>query len=248
MPPADSLPPSATALVPLACGLPRCGRWFCAVAADDTCAHPGSCGGDGAPALRHTGGYRGEARASQVPGPSAASVPWSHTPPDRVHSSPTPRRSPCCLQGTQDPGPPGRVEVSGPHAPWPTRSPADASPRPFLTPAPGWLPARAGSPLAGQDAHRLDDTQRFMQALHPPVPIDPHCLVALIFLSALQLSHGVGTAGGGGGHRLQKWPFHFSKKWFFQRATSLGTLCLCSGDEVPRGRVSSAGARGSNTL
>ena len=41
---------------------------------------------------------------------------------------------------------------------------------------------RAGSPLAGQDSHLLDDTQRFMQAWHPPVPIDPHCLVALIFL------------------------------------------------------------------
>jgi hypothetical protein len=41
---------------------------------------------------------------------------------------------------------------------------------------------RAGSPLAGQDSHLLDDTQSFMKALHPPVPIDPHCLVALIFL------------------------------------------------------------------
>ena len=38
MQPSDSLPPSATAPVPLACGLPRCGRLFCAFAADDTCA------------------------------------------------------------------------------------------------------------------------------------------------------------------------------------------------------------------
>jgi len=38
MQPSDSLPPSATALVPLACGLPRCGRLFCACEADDTCA------------------------------------------------------------------------------------------------------------------------------------------------------------------------------------------------------------------
>src|SRR5262249_45428896 len=36
MPPSDSLPPSATAPVPLARGLPRCKRLFCA---DDTCAH-----------------------------------------------------------------------------------------------------------------------------------------------------------------------------------------------------------------
>src|SRR5262245_29373069 len=100
-----------------------------------------------------------------------------------AHSSPPTRRSPCCLQVNQDPGHPGRIEVSGPHAPWPARSPASASPRPFLAPAQGWLPARAGSPLAGQDSHLLDDTQSFMKALHPPVPIDPHCLVALIFLS-----------------------------------------------------------------
>jgi len=36
--------------------------------------------------------------------------------------------------------------------------------------------------LAGQDSHLLDDTQSFMKASHPPVPIDPHCLVALFFL------------------------------------------------------------------
>jgi len=38
MQPSDSLPPSATAPVPLASGLPRCGRLFCASEADDTCA------------------------------------------------------------------------------------------------------------------------------------------------------------------------------------------------------------------
>ena len=38
MQPSDSLPPLATAPVPLAGGLPRCGRFFCASAADDTCA------------------------------------------------------------------------------------------------------------------------------------------------------------------------------------------------------------------
>ena len=38
MQPSDSLPPSAAAPVPLASGLPRCGRLFCASWADDTCA------------------------------------------------------------------------------------------------------------------------------------------------------------------------------------------------------------------
>ena len=38
MQPSDSLPPWATALVPLAGAFPRCGRFFCAYEADDTCA------------------------------------------------------------------------------------------------------------------------------------------------------------------------------------------------------------------
>ena len=67
-----------------------------------------SCVGDGSPALRQTGMERGEARASQVTGPSSSSGPWSNTPPDMVHSSPTPRRSHYCLQVNQDPGHPGR--------------------------------------------------------------------------------------------------------------------------------------------
>src|SRR5713101_2950450 len=89
MQPSDSLPPSATAPVPLASGLPRCGRLFCAHGADDTCARNVSCVGDGSPALREAGMGRGEARASQVPGPSSSYVPWSNTPPDTGLSSPT---------------------------------------------------------------------------------------------------------------------------------------------------------------
>ena len=48
-----------------------------------------SCVGDGSPALRKTGMRRGEARASQVTGPSSSCVPWSNTPPDTFLSSPT---------------------------------------------------------------------------------------------------------------------------------------------------------------
>ena len=102
-------------------------------------------------------------------------------------SSPTSRRGRYGLQVIQHPGHPGRVEVSGPHAPWPTRSHAYASPRPFLAPSQGLLPARAGSPLAGQDSHLLDDTQSFMESLPPPIPFDPQGLVALNFLSADRL-------------------------------------------------------------
>ena len=67
-----------------------------------------SCVGDGSPALRKTGMSRGEARASQVPGPSSSYVPWSNTPPDTDLSSPTGWRDRCGLQVIQHPGHPGR--------------------------------------------------------------------------------------------------------------------------------------------
>jgi hypothetical protein len=157
--------------------------------ADDTCARHVSCVGDGSPALRKTGMGRGEARASQVPGPSSSYVPWSYTPPDTGLSSPAVRRDRCSLQVIQHPGHPGRLEVSGPHAPWPARSHTYASPRSFLAPSQGLLPARAGSPLAGRVSHPLDDAQSFMKASYPPIPFDQPCLVALNFLYAPSTSH-----------------------------------------------------------
>ena len=114
MPPSDSLPPWATAPVPLADGLPRCGRLFYATWADNPCARNVSCVGDGSPALRETGMGRGEARASQVTGPSSSCVPWSNTPPDTIPSSPTTLAGDgCCLQGKQDPRHPGRHRFRG---------------------------------------------------------------------------------------------------------------------------------------
>jgi hypothetical protein len=74
-----------------------------------------SCVGDGAPARHKTGVRPGEARASQVPGPSSSFVPWSNTPPETGLSLPTSRRGRWCLQSIQPPGPPGSVEGSGPH-------------------------------------------------------------------------------------------------------------------------------------
>src|SRR5262249_7399453 len=72
----------------------------------------------------------------------------------------------CCLQVQQDPGHPGSVEVSGPHAPWPTRSPASASPTTLLGSSQGWLPARGGSPWAGRGSHPLEDERRFLKLSH----------------------------------------------------------------------------------
>src|SRR5262249_12671862 len=39
----------------------------------------------------------------------------------------------CCLQVKQGPRPPGRLEVSGPHAPWPTCAPEAGSDKPWLS-------------------------------------------------------------------------------------------------------------------
>src|SRR5262249_14252755 len=78
----------------------------------------------------------------------------------------------------------GKTIGFGAAFPWPARSSAYASPAVSPRPAQGWLPARAGSPLAGQDSHLLDDKQSFMETSHPPIPFDPQGLVALFYLSA----------------------------------------------------------------
>ena len=198
MQPSDSLPPSATALVPLACGLPRCGRFFCASEADNTCARErvvrrrlvtGSPQnrdearrGEGLPGygailfvramVEHPAGYvpRLAHLTERLLWPSGNSAPWAS----------------------------GKMIGFGAATPWPTRSHAYASPRPFLTPSQGLLPARAGSPFAGRVSHPLDDTQSFMESLPPPIPFDPQGLVALNFLSARVSGH---SGRGAPGHR-----------------------------------------------
>ena len=73
----------------------------------------------------------------------------------------------------------GKARGFGAAFPWPARSHASASPRPFLKPSQGLLPARVGSPLTGRVSHSLDDKQSFMKTLQPPIPFDPQGLVAL---------------------------------------------------------------------
>jgi hypothetical protein len=70
---------------------------------------------------------------------------------------------------------------------WPTRLPAYASPASFRGPSQGSLPARAGGPLAGRDAHPLDDEQNFMKASPPPLPFDQQGLVALVMSMSCSL-------------------------------------------------------------
>src|SRR6266436_404051 len=126
---------------------------------------------------------RGEARASQVTESSSSCVLWSNTPPDTFPSSPVCRRG--ALLPSMESSTLGiREDIGfGAAVPRPARSSAYASPAVSPRPAQGWLPAWAGSPLAGQDSHLLDDTQSFMKASHPPIPFDPQGLVALYFLS-----------------------------------------------------------------
>ena len=90
----------------------------------------------------------------------------------------------CCgLQVPQDPRPPGSLEVSGPHAPWPTCTHAYASPMPFLGSAPGLLPAQAGSPLGRAGFAPAGRPTKFHEVIASSFPFDPHCLVALYCLS-----------------------------------------------------------------
>ena len=164
MQPSDSLPPSATAPVPLAGGLPRCGRLFCATWADDTCARTRvvrrrrvtgspqdrdeSRRGEGLPGygavlfvramVEHPAGYRPllAPLTERLLWPSGNSAPWAS----------------------------GKAIGFGAAVPRPARSSAYASPAVSPRPAQGWLPARAGSPLAGRVSHPLDDAQSFMKA------------------------------------------------------------------------------------
>src|SRR5437016_1135074 len=93
------------------------------------------------------------------------------------------RRGRCGLRDNPALSASGKTIGFGAAVPRPARSHAYASPTPSRGSAPGLLPARAGSPLAGQDSHLLDDKQSFMKVSHPPIPFDPQGLVALDFLS-----------------------------------------------------------------
>ena len=94
------------------------------------------------------------------------------------------RRGRCGLRDNPALSASGKTIGFGAAVPRPARSQAYASQTPSLGSAPGLLPARAGSPLAGRDSHPLDDEQSFMEKSHPPIPFDPQGLVALFFLSA----------------------------------------------------------------
>jgi hypothetical protein len=86
--------------------------------------------------------------------------------PRRIRPPPRPTHAEghCCLRSISALSASGKHIGFGAAVPRPARSRAYASPMSFLTPSQGWLPARAGSPLAGRVLHPLDDKQSFMEA------------------------------------------------------------------------------------
>jgi len=86
---------------------------------------PQPCVGAPSPAPRNTGMCRGEARASQVTGPSSSCVPWSYTPPEMNPSWPTHAGAIVAFDIFPHSRHPGRLPVSGllshsPHVRLPT--------------------------------------------------------------------------------------------------------------------------------
>ncbi len=143
---------------------------------------------NGSPALRHSGLSRGKTRASRVTGLSSSYAPWCNIPPDTA--SPRPyfslRRSterPPSPSENSDPLASGTNIVFGTTYPRLARSRTYASQVSLPRPAPGSLPARAGSPLAGRVSHPLDRKTKFHGDIAiPPIPIDQQSLVAPNFL------------------------------------------------------------------
>src|SRR5262249_46029328 len=130
------------------------------------------------------GMYRGEARASQVTGPSSSYVPWSNTPPETPPSSP--RRHIC--KGVLLPS--GKT---GPSASGKTIGFGAACPMAHMfarlriadhisgivarltTGSGGLTLGRAGFAPTGRQT-------KFHEVIASSFPFDPHCLVALFFL------------------------------------------------------------------
>jgi hypothetical protein len=184
MPPSAALPPAATAPAPLAGGRPRCGRLCWASRADAPCACP-RVGRrrrvTGSPQHRQVA-----RRGAGLPGYGAVLCMRAIVAHPAGYASLLAPLTPRTLGPSRNPArsASGKTRGGGAATPWPTRSQAYASHIPALASAPGLLPARAGTPLAGPASHLRDDTQRFMKASHPPMPCDPQGLVALYFLYA----------------------------------------------------------------
>ena len=184
MQPSDSLPPSATAPVPLAGGLPRCGRLFCAHGADDTCARPRvvrrrrvtgspprrsvSRRGEGLPGygavlfvcamVEHPAGYAPLLAhvAQRALWPSGHSAPWASGKVRGFGAACPMAHTFACLR------------IAGVISGTVAR---------LATGSSGFTLRRAGFAPAGR-------LTKFREGIVSSLPFDQHCLVALNFLSA----------------------------------------------------------------
>src|SRR5215510_8532035 len=128
--------------------------------------------------------YRGEARASQVTGPSSSYVPWSNTPPETPPSSP--RRHICkgvlWPSGKTGPSASGKTISFGAACPMAhmfarlrIADPISGIVARLTTGSGGLTLGRAGFAPAGRQT-------KFHEVIASSFPFDPHCLVALFFL------------------------------------------------------------------
>src|SRR5215831_10163013 len=126
---------------------------------------------------------RGEARASQVTGPSSSYVPWSNTPPETPLS--LPRRHICkgvlLPSGKTGPSASGKTIGFGAACPMAhmfarlrIADPISGIVARLTTGSGGLTLGRAGFAPAGRQT-------KFHEGIASSFPFDPHCLVALLF-------------------------------------------------------------------
>src|SRR5262247_1268678 len=141
-----------------------------------------SCVGDGSPVLRATEIGRGEARASQVTGPSSSYVPWSNTPPETPPSSPGRHICKGVLLPSGKPGPSasGKTLSFGAACPMAhmfarlrIADPISGIVARLTTGSGGLTLGQAGFAPAGRQT-------KFHEVIASSFPFVPHCLVAPI--------------------------------------------------------------------
>ncbi len=167
-PPTPS-PPSAVTSVPLANDLPRgAGAFLPMVSATSTCTRKRASFGDRSPALRLTGTPEERQGPPGLLGRPLRACRGATLRRTRTRLTHFSMRS--SLERSTSPSRNSERSASGLNIvfkatyPRPTRSRAYASPISLPRPSPGSLPARAGSPLAGQVSHLQDDERNFMES------------------------------------------------------------------------------------
>ena len=168
--PPTSPPPSAAASVPLADGLPRCRSLFFAVPRMPLRTRSASETGHRLSARPVS--FRGEARTSQVPGPSSSCAPWSNTPPDTILPCPNPSSRRSTERPSSPPGHPewhsfrGRIPTAHTLACLRFAGPVAETVARLATGSGGLTPRRAGFAPAGRQT-------KFHEVIASSIPLRP---------------------------------------------------------------------------